>query len=225
MDKLGVSISLNSGYHPQANGQVEWANKEVDGSSWHSVPRTRENGPSFFTGPNMPKTLWGTQWLTWPPFSVFWGISPPYFLETPLPQKFPLLTSVSRRMSRCGLRLLLTDWGQTFTHNQRKWDWLATRDLRWPTNCWKLSLRHIGPYKGQNVRHKNYIMCRLDLPCHSRVKIAYHVSQLKLVVSGPLVTHARSMDGCLKELVEWDHCVFMCLGFVIWLSMCCSFWV
>lgn len=34
MEKLGVSMSLTSGYHPQANGQVEWANQEVGRVFW-----------------------------------------------------------------------------------------------------------------------------------------------------------------------------------------------
>lgn len=29
MEKLGVTVSLTSGYHPQANGQVEQANQEI----------------------------------------------------------------------------------------------------------------------------------------------------------------------------------------------------
>lgn len=35
MDKLGVSVSLTSGYHPQANGQVGRANKKKKWFSAH----------------------------------------------------------------------------------------------------------------------------------------------------------------------------------------------
>lgn len=34
MNKLGVAVSLNFGYHPQFNGQVERANQEIGGFLW-----------------------------------------------------------------------------------------------------------------------------------------------------------------------------------------------
>lgn len=39
MEKLGITVSLTSDYHPQANGQEESANQEIGRFLWENAPQ------------------------------------------------------------------------------------------------------------------------------------------------------------------------------------------
>lgn len=54
MDKLEVTVSLTSGYHPQAKGQVEWADHEISIFFWDLfVSTVRRIGFASFCGLSM----------------------------------------------------------------------------------------------------------------------------------------------------------------------------
>lgn len=60
LEKLGATVSLTSGYHPQASGQVEMVNQEVGQFLKNFCTETRQIGPGSSPGPNIPKTHYDT---------------------------------------------------------------------------------------------------------------------------------------------------------------------
>lgn len=77
MEKMGVTVSLTSGYQPQSNGQVE---DEPGAGEVHeeSLPGpARGVGPDSFLGQNIPRIHYVTPPLGVLPSSVSWVISQP----------------------------------------------------------------------------------------------------------------------------------------------------
>lgn len=62
--------------------------------------------------------------------------------------------------------------------------WLSTQDIRNIPGCRKLSSHYFGPFKV--LRQINPVFYRLALPRHWCLVPNFHVSQLKLVMAGPL---------------------------------------
>lgn len=56
MDKLGIAVSLTSGYYPQVNGQVERANEEIGTFLHLFCTDNQEWGHVSYCGLNMRKT-------------------------------------------------------------------------------------------------------------------------------------------------------------------------
>lgn len=78
MEKLGVTVNLTSGYHPQANGQVEQANQEVS----HFLHTFFASNPEDWA-----------QFLMKTPKTPFWDISPLCLPVMPTPPTRQLWTT------------------------------------------------------------------------------------------------------------------------------------
>lgn len=55
MEKLGVSVSVTSGYHPEFNGQVEQVNQEIGRFLRTFSVDNQDDWPASFHGQSMPR--------------------------------------------------------------------------------------------------------------------------------------------------------------------------
>lgn len=122
-----------------------------------------------------------------PPFLCVLGFQPPIYLERyrdggahcgrMVPPKGG---SVEKHLSEIGtssekaIRGPAPQWGTA----------ISSQDIRGLRDSKKLSPRYVGPYK--IIKQINPVTYRLDLPRHSRIHPAFHVSQFEPGFSGPL---------------------------------------
>ncbi|KAI2658160.1 Transposon Tf2-6 polyprotein [Labeo rohita] len=188
---LGVNISLTSGYHPEANGQVERLNQELTRflrsychdrqGDWSRFLLWAEYAQNSIQKPSTNMT----------PFQSVLGFQPPLFPWSGEPSDLPAVDSWFRQSE--------ATWNLAHIHLQRavrctqtqanrrrrpnppyepgQWVWLSTRDLRLRLPCKKLSPRYVGPF--QITRQITPVSFRLDLPSQYRVSPTFHVSLLK----------------------------------------------
>ncbi len=189
--RLDINVSLTSGYHPQANGQVERLNQELtrflrsychkNQLDWSRYLLWAEYAQNSLRKPSTGIT----------PFQCVLGFQPPLFPWSGEPSELPAVNSWLQRSEET--------WNDAHVHLQRavhrtrdqanrrrranpnyqpgQWVWLSTRDLRLRLPCKKLSPRYVGPFK--IIRQITPVSFRLALPAHYRISPTFHVSLLK----------------------------------------------
>ncbi|KAL0195002.1 hypothetical protein M9458_008574, partial [Cirrhinus mrigala] len=190
-DLLGVNVSLTSGYHPEANGQVERLNQELTRflcaycqdhqEDWSHYLFWAEYAQNSIRKPSTNLTL----------FQCVLGFQPPLFPWSGEPSDLPAVNSWFQRSEET--------WNRAHVYLQRavrrnqvqadrrrrpapsyepgQWVWLSTRDLRLRLPSKKLSPRYVGPFK--ILRQITPVSFRLELPAEYRISPTYHVSLLK----------------------------------------------
>ena len=176
MERLGISVSLSSGYHPQTNGQCERTNQELgkflrvychdNQSDWATYLPLAEIAQNSLTS--------STTALT--PFQCVLGYQPPLMPWTAQPSSIPAVDHWLRRSGEV--------WEQThrrighvLRRHKRHADrrrgitpaytpgdrvWLSTRDFRLQEGSRKLAPKFIGPFR---ISEKiNDVTYRLELP-------------------------------------------------------------
>ncbi|KAL0192360.1 hypothetical protein M9458_010656 [Cirrhinus mrigala] len=188
---LGVNVSLTSGYHPQANGQVERLNQELTRflrsycidhqADWSRYLFWAEYAQNSLRKPATNLT----------PFQCILGFQPPLFPWSGEPSDLPAVNSWFQHSEEV--------WDRAHVHlqgairryqeqaNRRRrpnpayepgqWVWLSTRDLRLRLPCKKLSPRYVGPFK--IIRQITPVSYRLELPAEYRISPTFHVSLFK----------------------------------------------
>ncbi|KAL0199234.1 hypothetical protein M9458_007774, partial [Cirrhinus mrigala] len=188
---LGVNVSLTSGYHPQANGQVERLNQELtrflrtychnQQDTWSRYLFWAEYAQNSLRKPSTQLT----------PFQCILGFQPPLFPWSGEPSNLPAVNSWFQQSEET--------WNQAHIHLQSairrtrvkadrrrrpnptyepgQWVWLSTRDLRLCLPCRKLSPRYVGPF--QIIKQITPVSFRLRLPSEYRISPTFHVSLLK----------------------------------------------
>ncbi len=176
--QLDINVSLTSGYHPQANGQVERLNQEL---------------PRFLRSYCHKNQLDWSRYLLWAeyaqnsPRKPSTGITPFQCVLGFQPPLFPWLQRSEETWNDAHVHL------QRAVHHTREqanrhrranpnyqpgqWVWLSTHDLRLRLPCKKLSPRYEGPFK--IIRQITPVSFRLALPAHYRISPTFHVSLLK----------------------------------------------
>ncbi|KAL0180227.1 hypothetical protein M9458_025669, partial [Cirrhinus mrigala] len=189
--QLGVNVSLTSGYHPQANGQVERLNQELTRflrtycqsrqADWSRYLFWAEYAQNSLHKPSTNLT----------PFQCVLGFQPPMFPWSGEPTELPAINSWLQNSEETWNRAHVHLQGavrrtQTQANRRRhpnppyepgQWVWLSTRDLRLRLPCKKLNPRYVGPF--QIIRQITPVSFRLDLPAEYRISPTFHVSLLK----------------------------------------------
>ncbi|KAI4895905.1 hypothetical protein NFI96_003257 [Prochilodus magdalenae] len=159
MRKLGVSVSLTSGYHPQSNGQCERANQELGEVSVFTAT-TQSDWATYLPWAEMAQNSLTSSTTSLTPFQCILGFQPPLMPWSPQSSDVPAVDHWMRRSEEV--------WEQTHRRiesvAQRQKEqadkhrgstpvyspgdrvWLSSRDLRLPGGCKKLSPKYICPF-------------------------------------------------------------------------------
>lgn len=198
MEKMGVPINLNSGYHPQANRQVQWASQEVTRFLQTFCTTNPEDWGQFLPWAEYAQNSLRHSATQLTPFQYVWGYQPPWFPWNANPTNSPAVGEWFRRSEEVWERTHqhLVQASHTTKADRHRRDhpnyqpgdrvWLSMKVLKLPLLCRKLNPRYIGPFRiNEQINEVTY---QLGLPKHSRIAPTFHISLLKLVIPGPLAT-------------------------------------
>ncbi|KAL0173996.1 hypothetical protein M9458_029964, partial [Cirrhinus mrigala] len=188
---LGVNVSLTSGYHPEANGQVERLNQELTRFLRAYCQDHHEDWSRYLLWAEYAQNSIRKPSTNLTPFQCVLGFQPPLFPWSGEPSDLPAVNSWFQRSEET--------WNRAHVHLQRavrrnqaqadrrrrpapsyepgQWVWLSTRDLCLRLPCKKLSPRYVGPFK--IIRQITPVSFRLELPAEYRISPTFHVSLLK----------------------------------------------
>ncbi|KAK3571047.1 hypothetical protein QTP86_001297 [Hemibagrus guttatus] len=199
--RLGIGVSLSSGYHPQSNGQAEWLNQEIGRFLRSYCSREQQRWSEFLPWAEYAQNslIHSSTGLT--PFQCVLGYQPSLFPWHGEPSDVPSVEEWYRLSQevweRAHIRLQRAVRRQRIQADRRRRPhlsyqvgqkvWLSTRNLRLRLPCKKLSPKFIRPF--EIVRQVNPVAYRLRLPASYRICPTFHVSLLKL--AHPAVGEAR----------------------------------
>ncbi len=188
---LNINVSLTSGYHPQANGQVERLKQELTRFLRSYCHRNQADWSRYLIWAEYAQNSLRKPATGLTPFQCVLGFQPPLFSWSVEPSDLPAINSWLQQSERT--------WNEAHVHLQRaarrtkeqadrrrhhnpnyqpgQWVWLSTRDQRLRLPCRKLSPRYVGPIK--IIRQITPVSFRLALPANYRISPTFHVSLLK----------------------------------------------
>ncbi|KAK3544099.1 hypothetical protein QTP86_001557, partial [Hemibagrus guttatus] len=189
--RLGIRVSLSSGYHPQSNGQAERLNQEIGRFLRSYCSREQQQWSEFLPWAEYAQNslIHSSTGLT--PFQCVLGYQPPLFPWSGEPSDVPAVEEWYQRSQevweRAHVRLQRAVRSQRIQADRRRRPhpsyqvgqrvWLSTRNLRLKLPCRKLNPRFIGPF--EIIRQVNPVAYRLRLPAAYRICPTFHVSLLK----------------------------------------------
>lgn len=210
---IGATVSLTSGYHPEANGQAERLNQALETSLRCLVSQKPSSWSKHLTWVEFAHNTLPTAATGLTPFQCAFGYQPPLFLDTEKEVVVPSAHAMVRRCRRiwaAARSILLRSAARmkkvadrrrqpapTYQPGQKVW--LSTRDLPLHVASRKLAPRFVGPFPVSRVI--NPVSVRLRLPRSLRVHPTFHVGKLKPVRESPMVPGAatpplpRMVDG------------------------------
>ncbi|KAI4899248.1 hypothetical protein NFI96_022015 [Prochilodus magdalenae] len=198
MERLGVSVSLTSGYHPQANGQCERMNQELGKFLRVYCHENQNDWSAYLPWAEMAQNSLVSSTTSLTPFQCMLGYQPPLMPWSAQSSDVPSVEHWMRRSEEVWeqthqrIENVLRKHkhyadrrrGDTPSYNPGDRVWLSTRDFRLTEGSRKLMPKYIGPFKILNKI--NDVTYKLELPAQYRVCSSFHVSLLKPVVPGPL---------------------------------------
>lgn len=178
---LNINVSLTSGYHPEANGQVERLNQELTRFLCSYCQKNQFDWSRYLLWAEYAQNSLRKPSTGLTPFQCILGFQPPLFPWSGEPSDLPAINSWLQRSEET--------WNNAHVHLQRavhrtreqanrhrrtnpnyqpgQWVWLSTRDIWLRLPCKKLSPRYVGPFK--IIRQITPVSFRLALPDHYRI--------------------------------------------------------
>jgi hypothetical protein len=186
---LGIDAGLTTAYHPQANGQVERKNQEVEiylklftgkrQDDWADLLPTAE----FVINSRLNSATGHT------PFELLYGYTPDFTIPVGRPSGIPVLDKrlqnlqVVRKDAEAALRLskkrMQTDVEQRmkpYKFNVGDKVWLQAKQIKVHQQSAKLGPKQLGPFEVTEVRSD--VDYKLALPPALRIHDVFHVDRL-----------------------------------------------
>ncbi|KAK3535972.1 hypothetical protein QTP70_022854 [Hemibagrus guttatus] len=189
--RLGIGVSLSSGYHPQSNGQAERLNQEISWFLRSYCSREQHRWSEFLPWAEYAQNslIHSSMGLT--PFQCALGYQPPLFPWSGEPSNVPAVEEWYQRSQevweRAHVRLQRAVRRQRIQADRRRRlhpsyrvgqkVWLSTQNIHLKLPCHKLSPRFISPF--EIICQVNPVAYRLRLPATYRICPTFHVSLLK----------------------------------------------
>ncbi|RXN11696.1 U4 U6 small nuclear ribonucleo Prp3 [Labeo rohita] len=218
---IGTTSSLSSGFHPQANGQTERANQQLERFLRCFAGEHQRSWARYLVWAELSNNIHTSSATNLSPFEVCYGYQPPVFEHQEPEVQVPSAQELVRRCRRLWnhARTAIRKANTRYTTQHRRWHppgrlfhvgdrvYLSTRNINLKTDSKKLTARFIGPFK---ITHRlNPVTFRLQLPTSLWIHPVFHQSQLKHVFFSPL-SPQREVD----ELRPWvERTVKKVLGF------------
>ncbi|KAI2667311.1 Transposon Tf2-9 polyprotein [Labeo rohita] len=205
---LGVNVSLTSGYHPQANGQVERLNQELTRFLRSYCLGHQEDWSRYLFWAEYAQNSLRKPATNLTPFQCTLGFQPPLFPWSGKPSDLPAVNSWFQRSEETWDRAHVHLQGAIRRYQEQadrrrrpnpgyepgQWVWLSTRDLRLRLPCKKLSPRYVGPFK--IIKQITPVSYRLELPAEYRISPTFHVSLFKPADDPPGV---ENLEGTASQ--------------------------
>ncbi|KAL0155372.1 hypothetical protein M9458_049635, partial [Cirrhinus mrigala] len=195
---VGTTSSLSSGFHPQTNGQTEWANQQLELFLRCFASEHQRSWASYLVWAELSNNLHTSTATGLSPFEVCYGFQPPIFEhqepEVEVPSAQQLVRRCRRLWNHARAAIQKANRRYVVQHHRRHPPgrlfhvgdrvYLSTRNINLKTDSRKLTPRYIGPFK---ITHRlNPVTFRLQLPASLRIHPVFHQSQLKHVFFSPL---------------------------------------
>ncbi|KAK3556146.1 hypothetical protein QTP70_005632 [Hemibagrus guttatus] len=158
--RLGIRVSLSSGYHPQSNGQAERLNQEIGRFLRSYCSREQYRWSEFLPWAEYAQNSLTHSSTGLTSFQCVLGYQLPLFPWSGEPSDVPAVEEWYQQSQEVGQKV-----------------WLSTRNLCLKLLCRKLSPRFISPF--EIIRQVNPVAYRLWLPATYRICPMFHVSLLK----------------------------------------------
>ena len=209
---IGAKVSLTSGYHPEANGQTERLNQQLETGLRCLVSQNPATWSKHLVWVEYAHNTLPTSATGFTPFKCVFGYEPPLFADNEPEVSVPSAHALFRRCRRiwAAARQVLIRQGDRMKraadHRRRPAPnyqpgqrvWLSAKNLNLKVPSKKLAPRFVGPFPISQIISPAAV--RLRLPRSLRVHPTFHVSQVKPVKDSPLVPAVKPPPP--PEMVE-----------------------